>query len=117
MSTAHTLTRIIAGVLLSGGVAVAGLGLAAGTAQADPVLAPLFPAPALSGGPYRWCPGQRLPSVDVGWDMNVCHTWYRVNNGQGNVGHDIWDGSNPFASGPARSPSNCDLFFRADPGS
>jgi hypothetical protein len=42
-----TLKRIIAGTLLSGGVAVAGLGLAAGAAQAQPGPAPLG----------RWCPG------------------------------------------------------------
>ncbi|MDT7764231.1 MAG: hypothetical protein QOC63_3651 [Mycobacterium sp.] len=36
MNTTHYLKRIIAGALLSGGVAVAALGLAAGTAQARP---------------------------------------------------------------------------------
>ena len=36
MNTAYILRRMIAGALLSGGVAVAGFGLAAGTAQADP---------------------------------------------------------------------------------
>jgi hypothetical protein len=34
MSTTHTLKRVIAGALLSGAVAVAGFGLAAGTANA-----------------------------------------------------------------------------------
>jgi hypothetical protein len=38
--------RVFAGALLSGGVAVAGLGLAAGTAQADDA--------------QTWCPGQSL---------------------------------------------------------
>jgi hypothetical protein len=42
MNTNCTLSRIIAGALLTGGAAVAGLGLA-GTAQADDV--------------YTWCPG------------------------------------------------------------
>lgn len=37
----HTLNRIIVGALLTGGVAVAGLGLASGTAQAEPGLTPL----------------------------------------------------------------------------
>jgi hypothetical protein len=46
MNTDCTLKRIMAGALLSG-VAVAGLGLAAGTAQALP-----GPAPR-----YMWCPG------------------------------------------------------------
>jgi len=35
VNTTRTLRKIIAGALLSGGVAVAGFGLAAGTAQAD----------------------------------------------------------------------------------
>jgi hypothetical protein len=53
MNTRRNLKRIIAGGLLSGGVAVAGFGLGAGTAQAD------------SG---QWCPGQPLPdsSIKVG---------------------------------------------------
>ncbi len=36
MKTPHIQKRIIARALLSGGLAVAGLGLAAGSAQADP---------------------------------------------------------------------------------
>jgi hypothetical protein len=47
------LKRIIAGALLSGTVAVAGFGLAAGTAQAN------------TRAPYQWCPGQHLPETDV----------------------------------------------------
>jgi hypothetical protein len=50
MNTDCTLKRIMAGALLSG-VAVAGLGLAAGTAQALP-----GPAPR-----YMWCPGDPNP--------------------------------------------------------
>ncbi len=48
MNTTHALRRIIGGALLSGGVAVTGLGLAAGTAHA-------------TGGPYEWCPGNPCP--------------------------------------------------------
>jgi hypothetical protein len=44
MNGTHNLKRIIAGALLSGGIAVAGLGLAAGTAQPSP-------------GSRRWPPG------------------------------------------------------------
>jgi hypothetical protein len=47
MNTTHTLKRIITGALLSGGIAVAGFGLAAGTAHADPI------------GPKHWCPGEQ----------------------------------------------------------
>jgi hypothetical protein len=81
MNTPHALKRMIVGTLLSGGVAVAGLGLATGTAHAD------GHACTNSGVCNNlWCPGQRLPfSVrkpggvlspsEVQWDMSVCH-WY-----------------------------------------
>ncbi|MDZ4264940.1 MAG: hypothetical protein U1D00_04425 [Mycobacterium sp.] len=72
MDTTHTVRRIVAGVLLSGGAAVMGLGLSPGTAFAQ------------SPG-YTWCPGQPLPSHGLGWDMNVCHTFYTVPFGTGNV--------------------------------
>src|SRR5215813_3448489 len=67
MDTQHTLKKIITGASLSGAVAVAGLGLAAGTAQAQP-----------GCSSYAcWCPGQPLPGrVSGGWDMNACHDWH-----------------------------------------
>jgi hypothetical protein len=88
-------TRIIAGALLSSGIAAASL-LWAGPANADgPV------------GPFTWCAGQPLPKPDVIWGMDSCHTYYYVGPGQGNVGdgHDgginnVWDGPNP-PTGPA----------------
>jgi hypothetical protein len=102
MNTTRTFTRIIAGTLLSGGVAVAGVGLAAGTAQAQPT------------GPHRWCPGdsmvyapdQRMaqhtgPGSFYSWDMNVCHTWFWLASEHGNVPFkgklpsNVWDGDNP----------------------
>lgn len=66
MNTTHTMKRIIAGALLSGGVAVAGFGMAAGTAQAQPGFA----------RGMEWCPGQHWewfvpPPADR--DMSVCH--------------------------------------------
>ena len=60
---------------VAAGAAAAGLAIGAGAAQADPV-----PAPANS-----WCPGQALPFSNIQWDMNVCHTWYIVPFGKGNV--------------------------------
>jgi hypothetical protein len=68
MDTTRTLKAIIAGALLSGTVAVASLGLAAGTAQAAPGFAPLA----------RWCPGDPLTSSmqRAGWDLSVCHDYY-----------------------------------------
>jgi hypothetical protein len=68
MNTVRTLNRIIAAAPLSGGVAVARIGLAAGTAGAYP-----------SGctQPSCWCPGQALPGHVVGeWDMTACHDWH-----------------------------------------
>jgi hypothetical protein len=108
MNTTHNPKRIIAAALLSGGIAVAGLGLGAGTAQAD------------TGRPHQWCPGDSMsfptgPGGFYSWDMNVCHTWYWVKRGQGNVpfhadlrGSILWDGDNP----PADSYPGCgtDLF-------
>ena len=76
MNTPQSLKRIIAGAVLWSSLAVAAVGLAAGTAQAN------------TRGPNRWCPGQHLPETDVVWDMNVCHTWYWVDYGfQANRGH------------------------------
>jgi hypothetical protein len=74
MKTNHNLNRFIVGALLSGGVAVAGLGPGAGTAHA---------------GAYHWCPGDPPPhgfviapngntaSVPIhpAWDTNVCHDY------------------------------------------
>jgi hypothetical protein len=61
--------RILAGALLSVGVAAAGVGLAEGTATARPI-AP-FPESAWPGcpedspeGPCTWCPGD--PPVETG---------------------------------------------------
>jgi hypothetical protein len=99
MSTTHNLKGIIAGALLSGGLAVAGLGLGAATAQAGP------------DGPHRWCPGQTMnlptgPGPSWTWDMSVCHTFYFVGYAQGNVPSNygapsyIWEGDNPPAPIP-----------------
>lgn len=75
--------------------AAAGIGLGLGTAEAAP-----------PSGPYTWCPGDDPrggpggPFVSPGppnWDWSVCHTYYTVNWGQGNVSLTIWDGPNPPA--------------------
>lgn len=81
----NRISRLAVAVLASGGVGLAGLGLAGGAAQADP-------------GSGTWCPGQPLPyngPTDVVWDMTVCHTWYSVHYKQGNVGDYIWADSPP----------------------
>ncbi|UMB69721.1 hypothetical protein [Mycobacterium paraterrae] len=109
-------SRNIAGAVL---VAAAGLGLGAGVAHAN-------------GGPFTWCPGQSMdePSgpnragTQYVWDMHVCHTWYRVSDGWGNVNRryvdtpqvpaslsssSVWEGDNPPPDNPAGV--NCGLFF------
>jgi len=81
-------------VLLSG--SVAGV-VGAGTAHADQ-------GPY---GPKHWCPGE-VPVPKTGnhvtdplnWDWNVCHTYWIVLPGQGNVSSLIWDGDNPPAPPP-----------------
>ena len=109
--------RIIGGALLSGCILVAGLGLAAGTAQAHPGPAPLSPGPLHSdngdwGPPRHWCPGQPLPDTGnrvtdpLHWDMNVCHTYYYVWMGMGNASNVIWDGDNP----PPKPPPPVGLY-------
>jgi hypothetical protein len=96
----RSMTRRIVGlattVVLSVGLGLAGLGLAAVTAQAEPGFALSHaPIPA-ARGPYQWCPGQPLPTTDVVWDMNVCHTWYWVDYSfQANRGQFVYEGDNP----------------------
>ncbi len=93
MNAAHMSRRAVAAALLAGGVAVAGIALATGTAQAQP--GDNF------SQPHRWCPGQPLPEGDVHWDTNICHTWYWVPvGGMGNVGQFVWDGETPPPHGP-----------------
>ena len=48
--------------------------------------------------------GHNGPGAFYTWDMNVCHTWYRVRNDKGNVPYqgslifsNVWDGDNPPA--------------------
>jgi len=71
MDTPQNWKRMIAGALLTGGVAVAGLNLATGTANAMHV------------GPHQWCPGQAIPysNPPLTWDMNVCHNYHQVSDG------------------------------------
>ena len=98
INTPRSLKRIIAGALLSGGVAVAGgMALSAGIAEAVP-----------PGGPNTWCPGD--PPVPTGnirvnpvvWDNNICHEYWYVYHGQGNVAQNIWDGPNPPGPPPGQ---------------
>ncbi len=107
--------RLIVGlattVLLLGSVAGV-VGMSAGAVRAQPGPVPLdnhaWPGcpndhPA---GPCRWCPGD--PPVQTGnlrvnpvrWDANVCHTYWYVQPGQGNVANNIFEGDSPPAPPP-----------------
>jgi hypothetical protein len=88
----RSLARLAISGLVTGGLAAAALGLGAGTASA--------------GGPYTWCPGMSMagtnmdthtggPGLGVDWDMTVCHKWWAVNVGMGNVSRNIWEGDPP----------------------
>ena len=123
MNTTHKMTRIMAGALLSAGFAVTGIGLGAGAAHAN-------------FGPFTWCPGQSMTWPDgpngtdprddpYVWDMSVCHTWYRVGGGWGNVpnirlgqptlaGSRVWDGDNPPPDNPGHVA--CGLMYCPNPG-
>lgn len=68
----NRVSRFATAAVISGGLGLAGLGLGVGAAPAQP-------------GGYTWCPGQALPSQGLRWDMNVCHTFYTVPFGTGNV--------------------------------
>ncbi|WP_139329586.1 hypothetical protein [Mycobacterium sp. IS-2888] len=89
MISARTLKRLIAGTLLSTGVAMAGFGLAAGAAQAQPGLAPQV----------YWCPNQP-------WNP----AW-----GENKYWNQCWDTDNPPAHPPPppfHQPNfNCGLFW------
>jgi hypothetical protein len=99
------IARLAISVLATGGLAAAALGLGAGTAWA--------------GGPYAWCPGQSMtsgvdmenhtgaPGGQVTWDMNVCHTWWYVNTGAGNIDPGVWEGDNPPPPPEALIPRQC----------
>lgn len=96
--------RLATTVGAAAALAAAGLALDASTARSDP-----FPAQ-----PHNWCPGQALPFNNIQWDMGVCHTWYIVPFGQGNVrmvdlrGHSIdsfiSDGPAPMLTPPPPPP-------------
>ena len=106
----RTIVGFAATTLLLGGLGVSGGG--AGTAQAcDGAWG------ACGYGPNRWCPGDSLymdqggPYQGIQWDMNVCHTWYRVAEGSGNVPEgphnqsDVWEGPNPPPPAPPPAPA------------
>lgn len=94
----NTITRIATAAAVSGGLALAGLGMSSGTAGADDYYW------------FNWCPGQTPPSAAsdrvIDWDWNVCHA-YRYN------GNDLIDDTGRVYLAPAPAPGSIcgtDLF-------
>jgi len=102
----NRLSQIAMTALVAGGLGLSGLGLAAGPAQADP-----WPGCEKEAGPCHWCPGDEAPHTGnhvtdpVVWDWNVCHTYWYVYPGQGNVANLIWDGDDPPPPPPPGPPA------------
>jgi hypothetical protein len=70
----QTFARWALAVAASGGMSVAGVGLATGPAQSDP--GPAVYCTFDGECSHSWCPGEGLPQPDVKWDMDVCHEWF-----------------------------------------
>jgi len=80
MKTTNNINTTVAwfatAAVVSGAVAVAGFALSPGTSQAD----------SNQAVGYSWCPNQKVPPFpQIRWDMTVCHTYYVVPAGTGNV--------------------------------
>ncbi|OCB47674.1 hypothetical protein A5721_08465 [Mycobacterium vulneris] len=73
----------LAAIALSGGLTLAGLGLA--VAQADPAFGPSYQGGNCPGGITctHWCPGDPpIPGSQViTWDAGICHDWYWNSDG------------------------------------
>jgi hypothetical protein len=106
MHSVVTLKKILAGGLLSAGLAV-GLVVTGDTAVASawPGCPDNHPE-----GPCHWCPGNAAPPTGnhvtnpVRWDESVCHTYWYVYFGQGNVAQNIFEGEVPPAPPPPTDP-------------
>jgi hypothetical protein len=74
----NRISRFAMAVLVAGGLGVAGFGMAAGTARAEPGGWPGCDNP---GGPCHWCPGDEAPHTGnhitdpMDWDWNICTYW------------------------------------------
>jgi hypothetical protein len=107
--------RLATIALVAGGLSVAGFSLTAGTAEAQHGPVPLGAWPGCPDdhpeGPCHWCPGD--PPVQTGnlrvnpviWDNGVCHTYWYVYFGQGNVAQNIWEGDVPPSPPPPPPPA------------
>ena len=104
MNTTRIVRHAIGATLLTAGLAMGGMGMAA-TAQAHK--------------PHNWCPGDPMtypvgPGPAYSWDMNICHTWFWVKNGKGNVPYkgqlpsSLFDGEVPPPD--SEPPCGTDMF-------
>jgi len=75
--------RLMTTAAATAAMGLAGLGVSAGMAAAQPGTATV----------NQWCPGQGLPFQEIRWDMNVCHNWFMVPFGKGNVSMVYPDGT------------------------
>ena len=105
----NRISRFATTVVMSSGLALAGLGLAANAAHADRVVwGPPCPSGRTCG---EWCPGDSQyppggPGDFVTWDWNVCHVFYQdwrgiVDAGNDAVYHLPWD---PNPTPPTAQP-------------
>ena len=118
MDTSSILKTIFAG---ASGVAVIGMGLTLGTAQAETSsmsqiqgLLPEDPVPSGASGPYTCCPGDEKGGLHsetgrgcpspTDWDQTRCHAWWGVYWGHGNVSPGIWEGPEPPPPEALRKP-------------
>jgi hypothetical protein len=102
-----------AGVLVTAGLGCVGLGVGEGIAVAQPD--PFATDDGGWGPPHHWCPGEQpVPATGnhitdpLNWDWNVCHTYYFLWPGMGNVSSLIWDGENPPPKPPPPMGVYCD---------
>ena len=104
--------RLATTVLVSGSLGLAGLGPAAGTAQ------------AYTYGPFQWCPGQAMPNdpprsdADLVWDMGVCHTYFFDYDVRTKAPAHYWEGPNQFPTPipPPPPPANPPNIGQQCPG-
>ena len=95
--------------LVTGGLGLTGLG--AGIAHAEHWCEPPAMVNGVCWGPNQWCPGDTILRLTqnhvvdpVNWDMTVCHTYYLVPKGEGNVTTTVFEGADPPPPGVLPPP-------------
>ena len=86
----NRISQLATTVVVSGGLGLASLGLAAAVAH------------AYTYGPFQWCPGHALPNDpprpddSLNWDMSVCHTYWFEYDVRTKAPARYWEGENLF---------------------